>query len=241
MDYRESGYKPQVKLFADGCSIDGIMEMDKNPLISGFTTNPTFMRQAGITDYLAFAKELTGKIKDKPISLEVFSDDLDEMIRQAWILTQLGNNVYVKIPITNTRGESTFRVVKQLADNGVKVNVTACMTMDHVLTAMGAIGEMTQSFISIFAGRIADTGRDPMPVIAEAVRVLKDRPNIEIIWAAARELYNIFQADQCGCHCITAINPILNNLPLIGKNLNDYSLETIKMFANDAREAGYQL
>ncbi len=230
-----------TKLFADGCSIDGIMQMNAKPYIHGFTTNPTFMKQAGITDYLGFAKELTSKIKDKPISLEVFSDDLDEMVRQAHILATLGDNVFVKIPITNSVGESTYSVVKKLSGQGVKINVTACMTIDHVLTAMGAIGKETPSFISIFAGRIADTGRDPVPMIAESVKILSDYPNIEIIWAAARELFNMIQAESVGCHCITAINPILDNMKLLGKDLNEYSLETVQMFSRDAKEAGYSL
>lgn len=234
-------YKLGVKLFADGCSIDGIMDMYKRPDISGFTTNPTFMKQAGVTDYKAFAKDLTSKITDKPISLEVFSDDFSEMYNQAKVLASLGNNVYVKIPITNTRRESSYLTIKRLVNDGVKVNVTACMTIDHVLTAMGAIGKSTKAFISIFAGRIADTGRDPVPMIAESVRLLSDYPNIEIIWAAARELYNVFQAESVGCHCITAINPILDNIKLIGKNLDDYSVETIKMFSDDAKAAGYSL
>lgn len=230
-----------VKVFADGADKSGMLEMYKNPLISGFTTNPTLMKKAGIKDYKAFALDILSVIKDKPISFEVFSDDFDEMESQAMKIASWGENVYVKIPVTNTKGKSSVELIRKLSDNGVKVNVTAMMTVDQVKSVLPALKNSPGAYVSIFAGRIADTGRDPLPIMKEAVSVLKRHDNVELIWASPRELYNVIQANDIGCHIITATNDILKKLKLIGKELTQYSLETVQMFYNDARSVGYTL
>jgi transaldolase len=230
-----------VKLFADGADKAGMLEMYHNPLIQGFTTNPTLMRKADILDYRAFALDILRAIPDRPISFEVFSDDFGEMAQQAHKIAQWGENVYVKLPITNTWGESSTDLVRSLAHAGVKLNVTALMTLDQVRRVSAALTDGPQAFVSVFAGRIADTGRDPIPVMAAAVEILRMYPNIELIWASPRELLNIFQADSIGCHIITATNDILAKLLLVGKDLHNYSLETVKMFRDDAVKAGYTL
>ena len=231
----------RVKLFADGADKAGMLEMYHNPLIRGFTTNPTLMRKAAVLDYPAFARDILRAIPDRPISFEVFSDDFGEMAQQAHKIAQWGENVYVKIPVTNTWKESSAELVRLLAHAGVKLNVTALMTLDQVHCVSAALADGPQAFVSVFAGRIADTGRDPMPVMAAAVELLRRYPHIELIWASPRELLNIFQADTIGCHIITATNDILAKLRLVGKDLHEYSLETVKMFRDDAVKAGYTL
>jgi transaldolase len=230
-----------VKLFADGADKAGMLEMYRKPFVKGFTTNPTLMRKAGITDYRAFAHEILAEIHDRPISFEVFSDEFDEMERQAREIATWGQNVYVKIPITNTRREPAYDLVHALSHDGVKVNVTAMMTLEQVQAIAGKLRGGAPSNVSVFAGRIADTGRDPMPIMAESVRLLADVPGAELIWASPRELLNVFQADEIGCHIITATNDILKKLDLIGRDLADYSLDTVKMFFNDAAQAGFAL
>lgn len=231
----------KVKLFADGADKSGMLEMYAKPFVKGFTTNPTLMRKAGVTDYRAFALEILDVIRDRPISFEVFSDDFEEMKLQAREIATWGDNVYVKIPITNTRREPAYDLVRALSHEGVKVNVTAMMTLDQVRAVADAVRGGAPSCVSVFAGRIADTGVDPMPIMAEAVRILADVPAAELIWASPRELLNVFQADAVGCHIITATNDILKKLDLIGRDLADYSLDTVKMFFNDAKHAGLTL
>jgi len=230
-----------VKIFADGADKEGILEMYAKTFIKGFTTNPTLMRKAGISDYRAFAKEILQAISDRPISFEVFSDEFQDMERQALEISSWGDNVYVKIPVTNTRGQPSYDLVRKLTKSGVKVNVTALMTLDQVSDVVAILDSETPSYVSVFAGRIADTGRDPVPLMAAAVEILKTRPKAELIWASPRELLNIFQADTLGCHVITVTNDTLKKLFLIGRDLNDYSLETVKMFFEDAKGAGFEL
>jgi transaldolase len=230
-----------IKIFADGADKMGMMEMNANPLIKGLTTNPTLMRKAGIANYRDFAREILSEIKNKPVSFEVFSDNFDEMERQAGEIASWGENVYVKIPITNTRREYCYDLLKRLVSRKMKVNVTALMTLEQVRGVVNSIDPNVPSYVSIFAGRIADTGRDPLPIMREALDVLKQAPASELIWASPRELLNIIQADQIGCHIITVTNEILRKLPMVGYDLDNYSLDTVKMFYNDAVSAGYEL
>ena len=231
----------QIKIFADGADQAGMLEMYRHPLIRGFTTNPTLMRKAGVADYAAFARDLLRQIPDRPISFEVFSDEFEEMEHQARQIASWGDQVYVKIPVTNTRGEPGYPLMRTLSQAGIKVNATALMLLDQVEQVGAALAGGAPGCVSVFAGRIADTGRDPVPLMAQAVELLRPYPNAELIWASPRELYNIFQADAIGCHIITATNDLLKKLTLIGKDLSEYSLETVKMFYQDARAAGYQL
>jgi transaldolase len=231
----------KVRIFADGADRAGILDLYKNPLIKGFTTNPTLMRNAGITDYEAFARDLLGAVPDRPISLEVFSDDFAEMESQARRIASWGSNVYVKIPVTNTRGESSMPLVRELAQAGVQQNVTALMTLAQVRDVTAALGEGPSACISVFAGRVADTGRDPVPMMAAAVEMMAIHPQLELIWASPRELLNIFHADQVGCHIITVTHDLLKKLALVNKDLDEYSLDTVKMFRNDAIKAGFRL
>ena len=231
----------KIKVFADGADMQGILDMYANPDIQGFTTNPTLMRQAGVEDYEAFARELLSKITDKPVSLEVFADEFDEMERQALKIASWGDNVNVKIPITNTRGEKSAPLIRKLSAEGVVVNVTAMMTLEQVQDVADALDPGTGAIVSVFAGRIADTGIDPVPHMTEALNILKDRPKAELLWASPRELLNIFQADWMGCHIITVTNSLLAKLGLVGKDLDDYSRETVEMFYRDASSAGYTL
>jgi len=231
----------KVKIFADGADKARMLEMYGSPLIKGFTTNPTLLRKAGVSDYQAFALDILKKIPDRPISFEVFSDEFEEMELQAFKIAGWGGNVYVKIPVTNTRGQSSVSLIRKLAASSVKVNVTAMMTLDQVRDAAQALHGGPPGYVSVFAGRIADTGRDPEPVMAAAVEILRLCPNVELIWASPRELLNIFQANQVGCHIITATDDILKKLELIGKDLHEFSLDTVKMFRNDALKAGYIL
>src|SRR4029077_13455347 len=230
-----------VKLFADGADKAAMLDMYAHPLIRGFTTNPTLMRKAGIADYQAFAKEILSAIPDRPISFEVLADEFGEMERQAHTISAWGAHVYVKIPITNTRSESASGLLRRLARAGVKLNVTAVLTLDQVREAGAALAGGPPCCISVFAGRIADTGRDPVPLMAAAVRLLHPHPQMELIWASPRELLNVFQADAVGCHIITATTDILKKLSLVGKDLDHYSLETVEMFYKDAKAAGYTI
>ncbi len=229
-----------VKVFADGADLAGIRALAENPLIKGFTTNPTLMRQVGIADYEAFSREVLEIIGEAPISLEVFSDDLLEMERQARKLAALGGNVYVKIPITNTQQLSTMGLVHTLTNDGIQVNVTAMMTLAQVEDVTKALAGGAPACASIFAGRVADTGVDPLPLMSAALEILSAEPQLELIWASPRELLNIVQASEIGCHIITVTHDLLKKLPLLGKDLEEYSLDTVKMFANDAAVAGYQ-
>jgi transaldolase len=230
-----------VKLFADGAEKKSMLALYADPLIQGFTTNPTLMRKANISDYQAFAREILSIITDRPISFEVFADDFDEMERQARLISAWGPNVYVKIPVTNTRQESSCPLINRLSHAGIKVNVTAMLTLEQVREVVCALEGGAPSNISIFAGRIADTGIDPVPLMAESVRILRRHPQMELIWASPRELLNVFQADAIGCHIITATPDILKKLSLVGKDLTEYSLETVQMFADDAARSGFAL
>lgn len=231
----------KVKIFADGADKAGMLEMHAKPFIQGLTTNPTLMKKAGITDYRAFCKDILTSIKDKPLSFEVFSDDFAEMERQAMDIASWGSNVYVKIPITNTKQETCYALVRKLAAQKVQLNVTAIMTLAQVRDVVAALDPNVPSYVSIFAGRIADTGRDPLPLMAAAVEMLKVAPSAELIWASPRELLNIFQADDIGCQVITVTNDILKKLSLVGYDLGEYSLDTVKMFYNDAVAAKFNL
>jgi transaldolase len=231
----------KVKIFADGADKAGMLEMYAKPYIKGLTTNPTLMKKAGLTDYRAFCKDVLTSIKDKPLSFEVFSDDFAEMERQALEIASWGENVYVKIPVTNTKRETCYALVKKLAAQKVKLNVTALMTLTQVRDVVAALDPNVPSYVSIFAGRIADTGRDPVPIMAAAVEQLKVAPAAELIWASPRELLNIFQAGEIGCHVITVTNDILKKLSLVGYDLDEYSLDTVKMFHNDAKSANFKL
>jgi transaldolase len=231
----------KVKLFADGADLGGMKEMAAHPLVKGFTTNPTLMRKSGIADYKAFALEVLQAIRDRPVSFEVLADEFVKMEAQALEIASWGANVNVKIPVTNTRREFSGSLIERLSRAGVKLNITAVMTAEQVERVVERLDAATPSLVSVFAGRIADTGRDPMPIMARAVRMLKARPKAELIWASPRELLNVFQADAIGCHIITATHDILKKLPLIDKDLDAYSLETVEMFYQDARAAGYAI
>jgi len=231
----------KVKIFADGADKSGMLEMYQKPFVKGLTTNPTLMKKAGITDYPSFCKDILFSIKDKPLSFEVFSDDFSEMERQALEIASWGENVYVKIPITNTKQETCYKLVQRLVAKKVKLNVTALMTLDQVTEVVASLDPSVPSFVSVFAGRVADTGRDPVPMMAKAVSILKTSPASELIWASPRELLNIFQANEIGCHIITVTNDILKKLSLVGYDLDQYSLDTVKMFYKDAIDAGFKL
>lgn len=231
----------KVKIFADGADKAGMLEMYAKPYIKGLTTNPTLMRKAGISDYRAFAKEILRAIPDRPISFEVFSDEFDDMERQAMEIAEWGDNVYVKIPVSNTRQQPSYDLVRKLTNGGVKVNVTALMTLGQVRDVVDALNPAIPSYVSVFAGRIADTGRDPVPLMAAAVELLRLNPLAELIWASPRELLNILHADAVGCHVITVTNDILKKLSLLDFDLEEYSLDTVKMFHSDALAAGFKL
>lgn len=233
--------KLDIKIFADGANKREMTEMASQSFIKGLTTNPTLMRKAGVQNYETFARSVLEEIKEKPISFEVFSDDFDEMISQGLKISSWADNVYVKIPVTNTEGELSGKVIKTLSDEGVKVNVTALTTPRQVEQVSQHLNENVASYISIFAGRIADTGVDPIPTIVRAKEILKNHQKSEIIWASPREVLNVFQALEAGCHIITATTDILNKLTLYKKNLDDYSLETVLMFRADALAAGYTI
>ena len=230
-----------VKIFADGAEKAPMLKLYADPRIQGFTTNPTLMRKAGITDYEAFARDILAAIPDRPISFEVFADEFDEMERQAERIATWGENVFVKIPVTNTRAESSAPLVRRLAGRGVKQNVTALMTLAQVREITDALAAGPAANVSVFAGRVADTGVDPLPMMREALEIMRPYPQLELIWASPRELLNIVQASEIGCHIITVTSDILNKLPLIGKDLSEYSLDTVKMFRNDALASGFGL
>jgi transaldolase len=231
----------KIQIFADGADKAAILDLYSKPWIKGFTTNPTLMRKAGITDYAAFAHDILSCIRDRPISFEVFADEFDEMERQAVRIASWGENVYVKIPITNTKGESALETARRLSHRGIKLNVTALLTLEQVNGAVDALAGGAPSCISVFAGRIADTGRDPVPMMAEAVKRIHEHPGMELIWASPRELLNVIQADAIGCDIITATPDVLKKLELIGKDLVEYSRETVQMFYDDACKSGFNL
>jgi len=228
-----------IKIFADGADIKEMKKLYREGIVKGFTTNPTLMRKAGITDYETFAKSVLTEIPDLPISFEVFSDDFEEMEYEARHIASWGENIYVKIPITNTRGESSIPLIEKLSDEGLYLNITAILTVEQVKNVSKVLNPDVKSIVSVFAGRIADTGRDPIPYIKQAISILKINPLAEVLWASPRELFNIFQAESCGCHIITVVNDILKKFSLIGKNLDELSLDTVKMFYNDGQIAGY--
>ncbi len=231
----------KVKIFADGADVAEIGRLSGNPLIKGFTTNPTLMRKAGVTDYRGFARDVVAAVPELPVSFEVFADDFDEMERQALEIAGWGDNLYVKIPITNTRGESAVPLMARLAGQGVKVNATALMTRDQVKMASQALADAPGGYISVFAGRIADTGRDPVPEIAAALEIIAATPQLELIWASPREVFDIVRANDVGCHVITVTYDLLRKSELFGKDLAEFSLETVRMFYGDACAAGYSL
>ena len=231
----------KVKIFADGADVKGMVEMYKKPFIKGFTTNPTLMRKAGISDYRAFAKEVLAAIPDRPISFEVFSDEFPEMERQAREIASWGKNVNVKIPVTNSHGEPSYGLVRALSHAGIQLNVTAVFTLEQVRDVVAHLDPKTPAYVSVFAGRIADTGRDPMPHMAAAHALVHTLPHAELIWASPRELLNVFHADAVGCDIITVTNDVLAKLSNVGKDLAQFSLETVQMFRDDAVKAGFKL
>lgn len=231
----------KVKVFSDGADLDSIADAYQKGIVKGFTTNPTLMAKAGVINYLTFAREFLRIVPDLPVSFEVFSDDLDGMRRQALILNDLAENVYVKIPVTNTQGVSCAPLIRELSAKGLKLNVTAIMTTAQVAEVVEALAPDSASFVSVFAGRIADSGRDPLPVMIRSIELCRARPGAEVIWASPRESYNIIQADQIGCHVITVTPALLEKAPSFGKDLNAFSLDTVKMFYNDATKSGFHI
>jgi transaldolase len=231
----------KIKIFADGANMNDMLKIYKEGWVKGFTTNPTLMKQDGIKDYETFAKQILSEIKDLPVSFEVLSDDFKSMEREAKKIAFWGSNVVIKIPITDTKGESSLPLIKKLSNDGLSLNITAIMPLKQVEEVAEVLNPKVKTIISIFAGRIADTGRDPSPIMRRAIEILKINPNAEVLWASPRELLNIFQAEEIGCHIITVLPEILKKLPLIGKDLTEYSLDTVKMFYNDANAAGYKI
>jgi transaldolase len=231
----------RIAIYADGADVRDMVAARDAGLVKGFTTNPTLMRKVGITDYQAFAKEALAATGDMPISFEVFADDFDEMERQAKLIATWGEPVFVKIPITNTKGESAIPLIKRLSAAGVKLNITAILTLDQVRDVVDALDPNTPAIVSVFAGRIADTGVDPVPLMREAAQICAAKPKSELLWASPRELLNIFQAEEVGCHIITVTSDILKKLAMVGKPLDELSLDTVKMFYNDAAAAGFKL
>ena len=230
-----------LKIFADGADRDGILELRKNPLIAGFTTNPTLMRAAGVSDYESFALDVVDLVPDRPISFEVFSDDDDSMFEQALKISSWGEHVHVKIPITNTSGRSTAVLQRRLADDGVQLNVTALLTLEQVEIAADALRNGAHSYVSVFAGRIADTGRDPVPMMIDALDILGDADHLELLWASPREILNVVQAAEIGCDVITVTHDLLRKLDGLGRDLSEFSLDTVRMFHRDAELSGYSL
>ena len=231
----------KIKIYADGADVKSMKQAYQEGIVKGFTTNPTLMRQAGVADYESFGKAVLAEIKALPVSFEVLSDDFKEMEREARKIYSWGDNVYIKIPITNTKGESSVPLIEKLSSDGLSLNVTAIFSLDQVRAVSEVLSNDSKSVVSIFAGRIADTGRDPIPYMKESVSIFKAKPNVEILWASPREFLNIFQADECGCHIITVTNDNFKKIPLIGKNLAEFSLETVEMFYRDAQSAGLVL
>lgn len=230
-----------VQIFADGADLAGISSLAADPMIRGFTTNPTLMKQAGVADYESFSRQVIDLVGDRPLSLEVFTDDIDEMESQALKITSWGESVFVKIPVTNTKGESTASLVSRLVDAGVKVNVTALFTATQVEVVANSLSPEIPSFVSVFAGRIADAGRDPIPIMSTALEILRPLPEARLIWASPREILNVVQADQIGCDVITVTHDLLKKLPSLGKDLDQFSLETVRMFFDDGAAAGYTI
>jgi transaldolase len=231
----------KVKIFADGADRESMLESYANPLVSGFTTNPTLMRRAGVSDYVGFAKDILKEIPDRDISFEVFSDEFDDMERQAREIATWGENVYVKIPVSNTKGETSYDLVNRLSHEGVKVNVTAIFTLDQVRRVAEAVDGGAPCCVSVFAGRIADAGIDYMPTMIESVKILQSNPKAELIWASPREVFNVVEANNIGCHIITCTSDIIKKLPTFGKDLAQFSLETVQLFYKDATAAGYSI
>jgi transaldolase len=231
----------RVQIFADGADRAGIESLARNPVIKGFTTNPTLMRASGVSDYEAFARDVLTLVGQRPISFEVFADDFEEMIRQGRRIATWGDGVFVKIPVTNTRGEPSSDVLRTLSSEGVRLNVTAMTTPDQVERVVSCLDPGAHHFVSIFAGRVADTGRDPLPLIRRCLEVLAPRPEVRLIWASPREILNVVQADEVGCHVITVTHDLLKKLTLLGKDLDEYSLETVQMFYRDGVSAGFVL
>jgi len=230
----------RVQIFADGADQASMLELYRQPYIKGFTTNPTLMRATGVTDYQAFALDVLANIPDRPISFEVFADDQPEMEEQARHIAAWGRNVFVKVPVMSTSGTPTYDLVRHLSDDGIQLNVTALLTLDQVRSVCAVLRGSTPAYVSVFAGRIADTGRDPVPLMREAVAMVNE-VNAQLIWASPRELLNVFQADEIGCHVITATTDILKKLPLVGKDLHAFSQETVQMFRRDAVHSGFSL
>ena len=231
----------RIKLYQDGAELPKMIAARAQGVVDGFTTNPTLMRKAGVSDYKEFAKKVIAAIPDLPISFEVFSDAFDMMEREAREIANWGGDTYVKIPITNTKGELAAPLVRKLSAEGFSLNVTAIMTLDQVEAVASAAASGARTIVSVFAGRIADTGVDPVPMMTKAVAILKDLPRAELLWASPREVLNVLQAEECGCHIITATPDLIAKVPLFGKDLSQYSLETVKMFYEDARAAGFKL
>ena len=231
----------KIKIFSDGAEKKEMLDMNGKAFIKGFTTNPSLMRKTGIKNYETFAKDILSTIKEKPISFEVFSDDFDEMERQAMKIASWADNVYVKIPITNTKKQNSAKLIKRLSEKKVKLNITAIMTLDQVKTVVKILDKKIPNIISVFAGRIADTGRDPIPIMKDCLNEMKNYPNSELLWASSRELLNIIQSDDIGCHIITVTNDIINKLELINFDLEEYSLNTVKTFYKDASEANFKI
>ena len=230
-----------VKIFADGADLESIISLAERPEIAGFTTNPTLMRKSGVEDYEGFARKVLDAVTDRPISFEVFADDPDGMIRQARLIASWGPNVFVKVPVTDTTGVSTVPVIEKLTAERVQLNVTALMTVRQVEQVTAALAGTRGAVVSVFAGRIADTGRDPMPIMAEALKITSAQPNVSLLWASPREILNVWQADELGVDIITVTHDVLPKLALAGRSLDEYSLDTVRMFHNDARAAGYSL
>ncbi|NLG04309.1 MAG: transaldolase [Clostridia bacterium] len=230
-----------IQIFADGADIEGMKQEYSKGYIKGFTTNPTLMKKAGVKDYVTFAKEALKAIPDLPLSLEVFADDFETMEKEAMVISDLGENVYVKIPIMNTKGESSIPLIERLSQKGIKLNVTAIMTLEQVKCAIAAFAPGTENVVSVFAGRIMDTGVDAKPLMKEVTRLCKEKPGTQSLWASCREVYNIIEANECGTDIITVTNAILGKIPMIGKNLEQLSLETVQMFVNDGKSLGFSI
>jgi len=236
-----SGSRPQIKIFADGADLDAILQLAEDPVISGFTTNPTLMRKAGVEDYEGFARKVLDHVTHRPVSFEVWSDEVEEMRRQAHKVSRWGPNVYVKIPVTNTEGTSSNPLIADLSADGLHLNVTGILTLDQVRAVTDVLSESPGAIVSVFAGRIADTGRDPVPLMAAAVELLRPHSNLELLWASPREILNVCQAESIGCHIITVTHDLLKKLDGLGRSLDEVSLETVRMFYDDAVDAGYLL
>jgi transaldolase len=231
----------RIKIFADGAEVNAMKQAYKEGIIKGFTTNPTLMKKDGVTNYEEFAKSVLKEITDLPISFEVFSDDFESMEKEARKIATWGKNVYVKIPITNTKGESSIPLIKKLSADGLTLNITAMLTLEQVKDVINALAKDSKAFISVFAGRIADTGRNPVPLMQKALKIVRKHKGAELLWASCREILNIFQAQACGCDIITVTNDVLKKLPMVGKDLSELSLDTVKMFYKDAQTAGYKI